>query len=583
MAADDEEKKNEEDKDLELDLMAEAELLRLTRQYRIMEGDKDAYKDEAHKVLRRQRKALTDLEKERKEVTRMLRISRSARNNKIDGERAAKVAKLAEEQEKLVTAIEEERMHMADLESEIRRLEKQVAGQRLRQASRRPSAAAAPDPGGAAGKEKKDVGQKIMLLENRLDGVMINFNATLAQNTSIRKEIDHLVGERSQFNDMIARLQKKIAVNKKTISDLTELAIQAYDQRDEAQSKIQAMKERNEKDAKHYAEEMKELQRTLDHDEKLKDFLFHKSNDRAFASDFGEDDKAKAKKLEELKEKENIKKYKEAFEKIKTIVGGEANLDKITSDFVRIEDANFALFNYVTEMNNQVETLQDSIAKLRQDIKEARGRGEEKERRQKEKLAEMEKRLQESEHEADTTEAKLRLMESVLGKLKTGTEDLYIKCDCGNTPVLSLLGDGGEKVEPKRPFVTDNNIIMYLDMINEKIVELKGVIQFLDYQEGRQPEAADKAALLRKAKAAAAAAPGAGAASDKPTAAVLGPSLSREEDEESDPDVVLKPLDVTSLKTRAFVVTAREKQEEEAMDAPPLLAKPASRMGKKAK
>ena len=53
----------------------------------------------------------------------------------------------------------------------------------------------------------------------------------------------------------------------------------------------------------------------------------------------------------------------------------------------------------------------------------------------------MEKKLEESEHEADKTETKLKLMESVLGKLKTGTEDLYIKCDCGSTPVLSLLGD----------------------------------------------------------------------------------------------------------------------------------------------
>ena len=59
--------------------------------------------------------------------------------------------------------------------------------------------------------------------------------------------------------------------------------------------------------------------------------------------------------------------------------------------FIRIEDANFALFNYVTEMNNQVETLQDSIAKLKQDIKEARERGEEKERQQREKLEQMEK------------------------------------------------------------------------------------------------------------------------------------------------------------------------------------------------
>jgi hypothetical protein len=30
--------------------------------------------------------------------------------------------------------------------------------------------------------------------------------------------------------------------------------------------------------------------------------------------------------------------------------------------------------------------------------------------------------------------------------------------------------------------VNENNIIMYLDMINEKIVELKGIVQFLDYQ-----------------------------------------------------------------------------------------------------
>ena len=45
------------------------------------------------------------------------------------------------------------------------------------------------------------------------------------------------------------------------------------------------LQERNEKDAMQYAAELKELQRTLDHDEKLKDFLFHKSNDRAFAAD----------------------------------------------------------------------------------------------------------------------------------------------------------------------------------------------------------------------------------------------------------------------------------------------------------
>jgi hypothetical protein len=47
-------------------------------------------------------------------------------------------------------------------------------------------------------------------------------------------------------------------------------------------------------------------------------------------------------------------------------------LDKIVADFIKVEDQNFALFNYVTEMNNQVEGLQESITKLRFDIKEAK-------------------------------------------------------------------------------------------------------------------------------------------------------------------------------------------------------------------
>jgi len=36
------------------------------------------------------------------------------------------------------------------------------------------------------------------------------------------------------------------------------------------------------------------------------------------------------------------------------VVASDSNLDKIVADFIKVEDQNFALFNYVTEMNNQV-------------------------------------------------------------------------------------------------------------------------------------------------------------------------------------------------------------------------------------
>ena len=101
----------------------------------------------------------------------------------------------------------------------------------------------------------------------------------------------------------------------------------------------------------------------------------------------------------------------------------------------------------------QVEALQEGIGRLRTDIKEAKGRGEEKERAQREQLAAMEKKLSTSTHEADSAETKLSLMESVIAKLKVGSEELYIMSKVGSTPVLSLLGGGGEATAAAAPAV----------------------------------------------------------------------------------------------------------------------------------
>ena len=98
------------------------------------------------------------------------------------------------------------------------------------------------------------------------------------------------------------------------------------------------LQERNQKDAAAYTAELKELQRTLDHDEKLKDFLFHKSNDRAFAADYAADqDREKERKEAESKDMEQTKKYKEAFERIKQVAPADSNLDKIVADFIKVE------------------------------------------------------------------------------------------------------------------------------------------------------------------------------------------------------------------------------------------------------
>ncbi len=72
--------------------------LHFSRQFRVMEGDKEAYLDEATKALRRQRKIIEDLDREKSDLERSLRTAKSRQNSRRDGENAAKIARLAEEQ-----------------------------------------------------------------------------------------------------------------------------------------------------------------------------------------------------------------------------------------------------------------------------------------------------------------------------------------------------------------------------------------------------------------------------------------------------------------------------------------------------
>ena len=72
-------------------------------QIQVMDGDKEAYLEEATKALRRQRKLIEDLDKERVGLQQSMKTSKSKRNSKRDSENAAKIARLAEEQVGILT------------------------------------------------------------------------------------------------------------------------------------------------------------------------------------------------------------------------------------------------------------------------------------------------------------------------------------------------------------------------------------------------------------------------------------------------------------------------------------------------
>lgn len=152
---------------------------------------------------------------------------------------------------------------------------------------------------------------------------------------------------------------------KKFIMDLIDQSTLAFDQREELCNKLTVLKDRNENDKVMHIQEMREMQRRLEHDAKLQKFFDIKGQKR-LNPELEQRELDKKQSQKETYERQLLE-YKEIIEKIKLLYG-EEDADRLVAQFKRQEDENFALFNYVNELSHEVEVLNDSTQELQDEI-----------------------------------------------------------------------------------------------------------------------------------------------------------------------------------------------------------------------
>lgn len=129
----------------------------------------------------------------------------------------------------------------------------------------------------------------------------MRFNKSINHNRQLRTQVDMLRRERAVFDTVYRKFEKELADHKKQMAEIVEFSNAAYEarfypsfsfflgrehhrsesvNRDEAQSKMQSVKERAEKEAQSHHAEMKELDRILEQDRRLKEFMNVKTGDR---------------------------------------------------------------------------------------------------------------------------------------------------------------------------------------------------------------------------------------------------------------------------------------------------------------
>ncbi|KAF0713628.1 hypothetical protein AaE_011746 [Aphanomyces astaci] len=138
---------------------------------------------------------------------------------------------------------------------------------------------------------------------------------------------------------------------------------------------IKAIDQVNRQEADEHRRQIGELLDKIEESKRRADLAreaqIRESQRRESAAHMGDDDTLKRKLQRQqwgaVKDKvhvqvsvERVQNYEEVFAKLKAATGI-ADIEELVTTFIKNEDQNFSLFNYVNEQTNEIEKLQDYI------------------------------------------------------------------------------------------------------------------------------------------------------------------------------------------------------------------------------
>ncbi|XP_060561293.1 coiled-coil domain-containing protein 63-like isoform X2 [Ruditapes philippinarum] len=453
----------------------EAELHRLKRQLRMMEKDRRSYSEEVGNAIRKQEEEINALNEESRDMNTILRLTTCDRNRDEDDGNIHTLIELTEKLDEYKRLCKQEESRIEELSEDIARTQEMIDEERNLISS------------GTQTTLEMKIAQRLSVTENRLDQALIKFNQQLAKNAKLREELDHLRVDKATFDAIHKKLTDKLEQAKLSLNDSITQAAQSYEERDEAQNKMLALKERSHKDMAQQTVEMKELQRIIIHDDKLKEFMGIKVHDRADLREEEQAKKAKGKDAGEKDadlEKQSIIKLEGAFKRVANATG-EYDIDKIVSDFIKKEDQNFALYNFVNELNDTVENIQKEIKSLQSEIKVFEDENLKGEENRREMIREMEIKALQFEKEIDEAEKKDKEICKVLDEVRVNVSKLFKDANCDHGSISDTLGS--------EEGVTNKNILQYMGIIEQRTMELIKLQQYIQMKkESPKPEKKDK-------------------------------------------------------------------------------------------
>jgi hypothetical protein len=245
------------------------------------------------------------------------------------------------------------------------------------------------------------INNQIHVLENRLDKALVKFNEALHINKELREQIDSLRRERGVFDTIYKKLERELQEKKKEMAFIIEVSNIAYEERDNAQSELTQLKMYASKEIHSFDETFKELDELLEEDRKMKESIRQRMMEAskmkrdepkgALSDDEGSVSgmKKSTKRLphspttKASQSQSNLagmiatqdvsrESCEEAFTKIKAATNM-TDINMLVNKFLHSEDDNFSLFNFVNELNNEIEKLEEARVEIKIETERIKG------------------------------------------------------------------------------------------------------------------------------------------------------------------------------------------------------------------
>lgn len=313
--------------------------------------------------------------------------------------------------------------------------------------------------------ERRKANRTLEIYENRLQQARQTECKEIAENQKLRKLIEDMLFSRNAFNSFWSKTAKKVKDRRKFLLDMIERSSTAFNEGADTLDSYKKLQARRTADKDAHVTEMLKMERQIDANHIRDVFLGQKGRQRELAP----------LEAREVRRRENFKYdygnrldlYQNIIEKIQKVTGKD-DVRKATDQYLREDNEGFQIYQFLNEMNRQVEVLSSKQNKTEIEILAMQNFHKQKQEMQEKRAEDLNNQLHVEINKTFAMKRECDKVDKEVAEHFEALMEIMKTLECDLTPVQHLLGNH-EKI-------TTHNLTEFFSILEVRLNEVLAVV-----------------------------------------------------------------------------------------------------------